>query len=385
VPNLHELLGGSEHVARIRPVSLDDLLRREPVRVDVEELAGYLNGAVVVVTGAGGSIGGELARQILTLGPRTLVVSDNNEAALWTIERELEERHAADGPAVTARLCDIRSAPAVSRLIEEVRPDVVFHAAALKHVPICEMQPAEAVLTNVIGTRNVLDACEQQGVHRFVLISTDKAVRPIGVMGGTKRLAEIQALAAGRRLGRPYLAVRFGNVLGSSGSVVPVFRHQLEQGLPLTITHPDATRFFMTIPEAVSLILQAGASDTTGDVYILDMGQPVRIVDLADDMIRLSGLDPAHVEIVYTGLRPGERLEESLFYDHEAMDRTEHERVWRARSAYVTGLNEPVGRLVRDLEEAARAADDAAVRDRLASSGVLTAAVVSEPVTEAMA
>jgi len=371
VPHLHELLGGTERLSRIRPVSLDDLLRRETVRVDVEELAGYLNGANVIVTGAGGSIGSELARQILTMGPRRLIVADNNEAALWAIERELGERRNVTGPTVTARLCDVRSAPAVSHLIEEAEPDVVFHAAALKHVPICELQPSETILTNVVGSHNLLEACERVGVGRFVLISTDKAVQPVSVMGATKRLAEVDTLATGRRLGKPYLAVRFGNVLGSSGSVVPVFQHQLEQGLPLTITHPDATRYFMTIPEAVSLILQAGATDTTGDVFVLDMGEPIRIVDLAADMMRLAGIDPLGVEIVFTGLRPGERLEERLFYDHEAMERTEHERVWRATSAFASGLNEPIWRVIRDLEIAALAADDRAVRERLARSGVL--------------
>ena len=379
VPDLHELLGGSEHVSRLRPVSLDDLLRREPVRVDIEELAGYLNGATILITGAGGSIGRELARQILTLGPGALVVSDNNEAALWGIERELGERYSVPGPVVTARLCDIRSATAVHRLVQAVRPDVVFHAAALKHVPICELQPSEAVLTNVIGTRNLLSACEDAGIGRFVLISTDKAVQPVSVMGATKRLAEIQTLVAGQRTGRPHLAVRFGNVLGSSGSVVPVFQHQLAQGLPLTITHRDATRFFMTIPEAVSLILQAGASATTGDVFILDMGQPVRITDLAEDMIRLSGLDPSTVEIVYTGLRPGERLEERLFYDHETMEITEHERVWRATTAGASSLSEPLTLLLDDLETAARAGDDQAVRDRLRQSGILAVPAAPEP------
>ncbi|HEX5590262.1 MAG TPA: nucleoside-diphosphate sugar epimerase/dehydratase [Candidatus Limnocylindrales bacterium] len=378
VPNFNELLGGTDQVARIRSVSVDDLLRREPVRVDIEELADYLNGATVLITGAGGSIGGELARQILTLGPGTLVAADNNEAALWGIERELGERHAAYGPVVTARLCDIRSATAVERLVRTVRPDVVFHAAALKHVPICELQPSEAVLTNAIGTRNLLRACEDVGAGRFVLISTDKAVQPVSVLGATKRLAELQTISAGRRSGRPHLAVRFGNVLNSSGSVVPIFQHQLARGLPLTITHPDATRFFMTIPEAVSLILQAGASETSGEIFILDMGKPVRIIDLAEDMIRLSGLDPSTVDIVYTGLRPGERLEERLIYDHESMASTEHERVWRATTAGASTLGEPLEALLDDLEAAAMVMDDAAIRERLRQTGVLAAPGMTE-------
>ena len=373
VPHFHELLGPHDRIARIRPVRVEDLLRREPVNVDVEGLADYLNGATVMVTGGGGSIGSELARQILSLGPRHLVIADNSETALWRIERELDERRGLAGPTITAALCDVRSAAAVNRLFRAVEPDVVFHAAALKHVPICELQPAEAVMTNVVGTRNVLDASVATGVSRFVLISTDKAVKPVSVMGATKRLAEILTLNAGHPVHRNNMAVRFGNVLGSSGSVVPIFQHQLEHGLPLTITHPDATRYFMTIPEAVSLILQAGASETVGDIFILDMGDPVRIVDLADDMIRLSGIDPAKVEIVYTGLRPGERLEERLFYDHESMEPTAHPRIRRATSTSDEAIRKPVDKILVEIAEAAAAADDRRVRQMLARSGVLHA------------
>ena len=344
VPHFHEILGHHDRLTQLRSVSLEDLLRREQVSVDVGELAGYLNGATVLVTGGGGSIGSELARQVLTLGPGHLVIADNNEAALWKIERELTERRGATEPTVTGFLCDIRGRAAVEHMLRTVEPDVVFHAAALKHVPICELQPSEAVLTNIIGTRNMLEASGAADVSRFVMISTDKAVEPVSVMGATKRLAEMLTIEAGHRVGRPHMAVRFGNVLGSSGSVVPIFERQLEQGLPITITHPNATRYFMTIPEAVSLILQAGAYETIGDVFILDMGEPVRIADLADDMIRLSGLDPADVEIIYTGLRPGERLEEHLFQPDESMDRTSHERVWRASTnSMLLTESSPVG------------------------------------------
>jgi FlaA1/EpsC-like NDP-sugar epimerase len=371
VPPFADMLG---HLAakdhRIRPIQVEDLLRREPVRIDLAELTGYMNGATVLVTGAGGSIGSELARQILTLGPRRLIVSDNNEAALWAIDRELGERRGTTGPAAEATLCDVRSAASVEHLISSTQPDVVFHAAALKHVPICEVHPAEAVLTNVVGTRNVLDACGRAGVSRFVLISTDKAVQPVGVMGATKRLAELLTTAKGQELGRPHFAVRFGNVLGSSGSVVPIFEHQLATGLPLTITHPDATRYFMTIPEAVSLILEAGASDATADIFILDMGDPVRIVDLAHDMIRLMGRDPKDVTIVYTGLRPGERLEEQLFYDHEAMEETIHPRILRATATGRPALRQSLATLVPALATAAEAADDRLIRQLLATSGI---------------
>jgi FlaA1/EpsC-like NDP-sugar epimerase len=366
-----EMLGHLDPQRSIRPVRVEDLLRRSPVRVDLAELAGYMNGATVLITGAGGSIGSELARQILSLGPRRLIVADNSEAALWAIDRELAERRGTTGLTAEAVLCDIRSSAAVEHLIGSVQPDVVFHAAALKHVPICESHPAEAVLTNVLGTRNLLDSCALAGVSRFVLISTDKAVLPVSVMGATKRIAEILTIANGQELGRPHLAVRFGNVLGSSGSVVPIFQHQLDEGLPLTITHPDATRYFMTIPEAVSLILEAGAAEAAGDIFILDMGDPVRIVDLATDMIRLSGRDPADVAIVYTGMRPGERLQEQLFYDHEAMEPTVHPRILRATATDRPALQDAIGALMPILAAAAEAADDRRVRRLLATSGVL--------------
>jgi FlaA1/EpsC-like NDP-sugar epimerase len=363
VPHPREILAGEGLAARIRKVSVEDLLRRSPVRIDTDAVAGYLNGASVLVTGGGGSIGSELVRQILEVGPGLITVVDNHEEALWSIERELAER-AGDKPGVSfvPILADIRSPEAVDALIARARPDVVFHAAALKHVPIVELFPAEGAMTNVIGTRNVLETCERQGVARFVLISTDKAVEPIGAMGATKRVAELLTVAAARRTGRPYVAVRFGNVLGSSGSVIPTFQRQLEEGRPLTITHADTTRFFMTIPEAVSLILQAGATARIGDIYVLDMGEPVRIVDLARDLILLSGLDPARVPIVYTGLRPGERLHEALFYDHETTERTGHESIMRVRADSIGPIGEPLDRLMAGLETAAVRRDDAGVR-----------------------
>ena len=372
LPHFDELLGPHDRIARVRPVVLEDLLRREPVTIDVRELADYLNGTTVLVTGGGGSIGSELARQILTLGPRRLVIMDNSEAALWRIEQELAENRTGPPQVVQAVMCDVRNAPAVQHLFDKFEPEIVFHAAALKHVPMCEMQPAEAVMTNVVGTQNILDAVASSNVGRFVLISTDKAVHPVSVMGATKRLAEMATLQAGRRAGRPHLAVRFGNVLGSSGSVVPIFQRQLEQGLPITITHPDATRYFMTIPEAVSLILEVGASDAVADVFILDMGKPVRIVDLAEDMIRLSGLDPEAVKIIFTGLRPGERLDERLFYDHEDKQKTSHSRIWRSSSTEFDMPVAPID-LLRGLAAAAAASDDRKVRELLSRSGVLHA------------
>jgi FlaA1/EpsC-like NDP-sugar epimerase len=366
VPHPRELVGGETLTNRIRRVSVDDLLRREPVDIDTDAVAGYLNGMSVLVTGGGGSIGSELVRQILAVGPRLITVVDNHEEALWSIERELAERIASNpGVSFEPILADVRSPEAVDAVIGRAQPEVVFHAAALKHVPIVELSPAEGVMTNVIGSRNIISACERLSVKRLVLISTDKAVEPIGAMGATKRLAELLTVASARRTGLPYVAVRFGNVLGSSGSVIPTFQRQLEQGRPLTITSADATRYFMTIPEAVSLILQAGATAVGGDIYVLDMGQPVRIVDLARDLIRLSGLDVERVPIVYTGLRAGERLHEALFYDHETTERTGHQSIMRVRADAVGPVGKPLESLLAQLEPAARRHDDAKVREIL--------------------
>ncbi len=371
VPPLDDLLGGADQITRVRPVSLDDLLRRESASYHRDELAQYLNGASVLVTGGGGSIGAELVRQVMLLGPRRLTVIDNSEVALWTIEREFAGRSGPERGNVDIALADIRSAAAVARVIERAEPDVVFHAAALKHVPMCELHPSEAVLTNVIGTRNVAEACGRFRVGRFILISTDKAVQPVSIMGATKRLAELVTIELSSKFQGSYAAVRFGNVLGSSGSVVPVFRDQLERGLPLTITHPDATRFFMTIPEAVTLILEAGSDPSRGEIYLLDMGDPVRILDLATDMIRLAGLAPDSVEIVFTGLRPGERLHEALLFEHESVEATRHQRVMRARSGGATLAAHSAVAVASDLEILAALADDRAVRERLISAGVL--------------
>lgn len=386
VPHPRELISGEAAVSKIRRVSVEDLLRRDAVHIDLDAVADYLNGASVLVTGGGGSIGSELVRQILALGPRTLTVLDHHEEALWNIERELGERASAmTGIQFQTTLADVRSLAAMEAVVAGGRPDIVFHAAALKHVPIVELHPAEGVMTNVVGTSNILRACERSGVPRFVLISTDKAVDPIGAMGATKRMAEHLTVAAAERTGLPYVAVRFGNVLGSSGSVIPTFQQQLAHGGPVTITHPDVTRYFMTIAEAVSLILEAASSPRSGDIYVLDMGKPVRIVDLATDLIRLSGMDPEAVPIIFTGLRAGERLHENLFHDHETTEATIHEGILRARSGEPISL-EAVERLGVELQMAAEARDDRTVRALLhtvhslgAPAGALAAAPSSGP------
>jgi FlaA1/EpsC-like NDP-sugar epimerase len=364
VPPLRELVSGVQ-LSKIRPVSVEDLLRRESIEIDIDVVAGYINGASVMVTGGGGSIGSELARQITRLGPRAITIVDNHEWTLWSIDRELSEQVGSGDVQVRSILADVRSPQSTEAVVRQVKPDVVFHAAALKHVPIVEQFPSEGVLTNVIGTRNMLRACESSGVGRFVLISTDKAVEPASVMGATKRLAEHLVVETARHLGSPYSAVRFGNVLGSSGSVIPIFANQLERGLPITITHPDATRYFMTISEAVSLILEAASTGEFGQVYVLDMGVSIRIVDLARDLIRLRGQDPSRVEFVYSGLRPGERLHESLFHATEVAERTDHEGILRAQPQEMTMDRAELVAFVDQLEAAARDGDDRAVRTLL--------------------
>ncbi len=316
----------------LRPVAIEELLNRPPVSLDKSGMAALVAGRRVMVTGAGGTIGAELARQLAALGPQTLILLDHGEFALWQIDLELGERHPAqDRRGVVA---DIRDAARLRSVFDGLRPELVFHAAALKHVPIVEANPSEGMLTNIIGTRNVADAARAAGASAMVLISTDKAVNPSSLMGASKRAAEIycQALdVAGRadRAAMRCVTVRFGNVLGSTGSVVPLFRRQLERGGPLTVTHPDMQRYFMTVPEAVSLVLQASALGRTlhrdGAIFVLDMGQPVKIVDLARQMIRLAGLRPDQdVQIRFTGLRPGEKLFEELFHGAEAPLPTGH-------------------------------------------------------------
>lgn len=308
-----------------KEIELSDLLGRPEVHVDLESVARLINGKVVLATGAGGSIGSELCRQIATFSPRLLVVTDSSEFHLYLLDMELRERH-PDLP-LTSRIADVRDATRMSEIFAEVRPDVVFHAAALKHVPLVEENPLEAIKTNFLGTRNVADAAMAFKVSTFVMISTDKAVNPTNVMGATKRAAETycQALDVASEITR-FKTVRFGNVLGSNGSVVPRFRDQIANGGPITVTHPNIVRFFMTIPEAVRLVLHASAhalrrQSARGKIMVIDMGKPVRIVDLAERMIQLAGFRPrVDINIIYTGLRPGEKLYEELFDPSEVQD-----------------------------------------------------------------
>lgn len=327
LPPLPELMTGHVRVQDVRDVQIEDLLRREPVRTDLSLISGYLRGKRVLVTGAGGSIGSELCRQVCGLEPAQLILLGHGENSIFEIEAELRARFPQVNLAPV--IADIRDAHKMDRLFRKYRPHVVFHAAAHKHVPLMEAHPDEAVMNNVMGTRNVAEAAAAYGAERFVMVSTDKAVNPGNVMGASKRLAElvVQAMQA-RSTGTRFVSVRFGNVLGSRGSVIPIFKKQIAQGGPVTVTHPEMRRYFMTIPEAVQLIIQAGAMGKGGEVFVLDMGEPVRIADLARDLIRLSGYEPdKDIKIVYTGTRPGEKLFEELINDGESVHRTSHEKI----------------------------------------------------------
>ena len=329
LPGLHELISGDFNLTgQIRPVEVEDLLGREPVEADLEAIAGYLTGEVVLVTGAGGSIGSELCRQIARVGPTKLVLVENGEPGLFEIERELVDGR--EFHATAAVIADAGNATKMRQVFEKYRPAVVFHAAAYKHVPLMEANPLEAVRNNTLTTRTVADIAVEFGAKRFVLVSTDKAVSAKTVMGQSKALCEWIVESWGHRedVSTRFCGVRFGNVLGSSGSVVPIFRKQIARGGPVTVTHPEMTRFFMTIPEAVQLIIQAGAIGGRGQIYVLDMGEPVKIVDLAETMIRLSGKEPGkEVAIEFVGARPGEKLHEELWSDDESVTPSDHEAI----------------------------------------------------------
>ena len=328
VPDLEDILAGKQSL-RIEPPDAEDLLGREPIALDLDPARADLRDRCVLVTGAGGSIGSEICKQVAACAPARLVLFEQHEGSLFNVERELQERH--PDLKLDAILGDIRDASRVEEAFASRRPDVVFHAAAYKHVPMMERNPLEAIKTNVLGTKILAEAADRWGAQAFVLVSTDKAVEPVCVMGASKRMAELTIQALAGRSRTRFLCVRFGNVLGTSGSVIPVFREQIERGGPITVTHANVMRWFMTVPEAVQLILEATALGKGGEVFVLDMGKPVRILDMAESLIRLYGLRPGQdVPIKITGLRPGERLFERLFNDHEAVRKTAHPMVLRA-------------------------------------------------------
>lgn len=326
IPGIFELLGGGVSVSRLRQVDITDLLRRRPVEGN-SGVSAYVRGREVLVTGAGGSIGFELCRQIAHSGARGLVLLGHGENSIF--EAQMQLRQSFPGVRVEPVIADVRDRDRLLRLFERIRPDVVFHAAAHKHVPLMEENPEEAVSNNVVGTQNVIDACAQVGTDRVVLISSDKAVNPVSLMGASKRVAEAIVREAARATRRPFVVVRFGNVLGSRGSVVQTFKKQIADGGPIYVTHPDMKRFFMTIPEAVHLVLQAAGIGKGGELFVLKMGPPLRIVDLAEDLIRLSGLSPEEIPIVFTGVRAGEKLEEALWEEGAVLENTEHPDIVR--------------------------------------------------------
>ena len=330
MPALEHLVSGRVKVSQLRPVQIEDLLRRPAVELDMTSIFGLIRGRVIAVTGAGGSIGSELCRQILAQGPEALVLIERCEVQLFQVEQELMGRSGRN--IVVPLVADVADGLRMSQILLKHRPSVIFHAAAHKHVPMMEAQPGEALRNNAMGTATLARAAVEAGVDRFVLISTDKAINPTNAMGATKRVAEIfiQAMQASRPESTRFMAVRFGNVLGSSGSVVPTFSKQIAAGGPVTVTHKDVTRYFMTIPEAVGLVLQAGALGLGGEIFVLDMGEPVRIADMARQMIELSGYRPDEdIEIQYTGLRPGEKMFEELSHHREKLEDTGHPKIFR--------------------------------------------------------
>lgn len=321
LPGIYQLLNGEVSVAKLREVEIEDLLGREPIHVDLNEILDYVNGKVVLVTGGGGSIGSELCRQIAGHQPKLLVIFDVYENNVYDLQQELKEKFSNLNYIVL--IGSVRNTHRIESIFEKYRPDIVYHAAAHKHVPLMEDSPCEAIKNNVFGTYKTAQAASKYGTNRFVLISTDKAVNPTNVMGASKRMCEMIIQMMNTESQTDFVAVRFGNVLGSNGSVIPLFRKQIEQGGPVTVTHPDIIRYFMTISEAVSLVLQAGAYAKGGEIFVLDMGEPVKILDLAKNLIRMSGYKPGEdIQIKFTGLRPGEKLYEELLMNEEGLQET---------------------------------------------------------------
>jgi len=366
LPGIHELLNGRVRLESIRDIKIEDLLRREPIQTDIQSVSRFLMGKKVLITGAGGSIGSELCRQILKCRPAEMVLLGHGENSVFNIQQELEgvlEVLRKDGeiqgkiPRLATFIADIRFPSRLEYVFDQFRPDIIFHAAAHKHVPLMELNPPEAITNNVLGTKNLLELALRYDVKHFVMISTDKAVNPTNVMGASKRVAEMLVLQAAQKSGKPFVVVRFGNVLGSRGSVVPTFRRQIAQGGPVTITHPDISRYFMTIPEAVQLVLQAAVLGRGGEILMLNMGQPVKIVDLAKDLIRLSGYEVGKdIKIEFTGLRPGEKLYEELFIPGERYELTQHQKIMMLKNASSI-IPKTLDSLVEALCEAARQND----------------------------
>ena len=364
MPGLYELLSSNFNIAKLRRVDVADLLRRKPVELDVAPISKYLYGRTVLVTGAGGSIGSEIIRQFTKFNPEHVLLLGRGENSIFRVEREFRSEY--PNITFTPIIADIRDYSSLEHVFRKYRPEVIFHAAAHKHVPLMESNPDQAILNNVGGTRNLTDLALEYGVKRFVNVSSDKSVNPTSIMGCSKRVAEYVVHRASLRAAKnqSFVSVRFGNVLGSRGSVVPLFKRQIEMGGPVTVTHPEMTRYFMTIPEASQLVLQAGGLNNNGSIYVLDMGRPVKIVDLARDLIRLCGFTPdVDIEIAYSGIRPGEKLFEELLTDEEGTSATRHAKIFTARangpSASVFEM------LLKDLFGAAARQDNMEIRRQL--------------------
>lgn len=373
IPAIQDLISGRVSVKRLRDVSVEDLLGREPIMEDLNSILGYVHQKVVLITGAGGSIGSELCRQVAKFQPSELLLLGHGENSIYTIQMEL--RKSFPKLNLVPIIADIQDRTRMLAVFEAHRPQVVFHAAAHKHVPLMELNPSEAIKNNVFGTRNVADCADKFGASRFVLISSDKAVNPTSVMGATKRIAEMYIQSLNTVSGTQFSAVRFGNVLGSRGSVVPMFKQQIAEGGPVTVTHPEMVRYFMTIPEAVQLVIQAGAIAEGGEVFVLDMGKPVKILTLAEDLITLSGFEPyKDIPIIFSGIREGEKLYEELLTTEENLGSTQHDRIFIGRPAVLTQhqLELEFKRLERAMTE-----EPATIRE------VINQIVPMQPVTQA--
>lgn len=365
LPGLYELVDGKVSVSRIRDIRIEDLLGREPVDLNLEEISGYLEGRKVMVTGGGGSIGGELARQIYRFEPKSLILLDHSENGLFHINLELEGKLL--GVEIELVVADIRDRDKMDKIFKKYMPEVVFHAAAHKHVPMMEFHPDEAVMNNIIGTKNVGELAEKYGAERVVMISTDKAINPTSVMGASKRVAEMVVKDLGSKSNTKFIAVRFGNVLESNGSVVPMFKQQIAEGGPVTVTDREVKRYFMTLPEASQLVIQAGALGTGGEVFVLDMGEPIKVLDMAEELIRLSGLEVGEdIEIKIVGLRPGEKMFEEILTEEErsgVLGDSGHEKIFIAKVEEVEG--DKLGKDVKELEVLAREMDSEGIVRKL--------------------
>ncbi len=364
MPGLYELIGGKVNVNRLREVDITDLLRRDHVRINDEKVGETLEGKRILVTGAGGSIGRELCRQIARRNPSEIVLLGHGENSIFEILLELQSAYPT--LKIFPVIADIRNMQRLDSVFTQHQPQVVFHAAAHKHVPLMEANPVEAITNNVLGTRNIVQAALTHNSQRFVLISTDKAVRPSSIYGATKRLAEMIVLEAAQKHQRAFTVVRFGNVLGSRGSIIPIFKNQIANGGPVTVTHPDMYRFFMTIPEAVYLVLQSASMENGGEVFVLNMGKPVRILDLAEDLVKLSGLEPGKdIEIIFTGIRVGEKLVEELWEVDTPLANTSHPDIFRLDQDSASSLPFNLTQAIEQLTTLSIAADSAAIARHL--------------------